>query len=115
MAITPGWHTIPLRDSSPAPSALAYVPESRSRTPDDEVEVILKRKTSITGRGAVRAFHVGDRARLPESLARAMYAAGTVNTTDPKEPERRGFVRLYTSEGHETRLCRKGVMTLPAG
>jgi hypothetical protein len=97
------------------PEILTYFKKAYSAE-QNSIDVKFRRPTRVKNRhGRTVEYRCGEGAVLDEGLARALYAAGTVNTTDPTEVERRALVRLCAPEGRETRVCRKGAMSLPAG
>jgi len=63
------------------------------------MEVVFSHRVIVDG----RSYRSGDRARLSERMARAMFAAGSLDCLDANEPERRGFNRMLGPEGHAQR------------
>jgi hypothetical protein len=102
----PGWH---------GSRATAHQhTEARAAAPaGDSIEVVMSRSTTIRGQGESRAYGRGERAYLPASLARSMFAAGSIACADRTEPDRRGWTRITTPDGRERRLCNgEGVMSV---
>jgi len=100
-----GWHTIPLCDSSPPPAPADLIPIRTSGPLESgDVAVVIKRRTSVSGRGESRSLRLGQRASLPLDVARAMVAAGSAEPIDRTAPWARGITRMLDGDGHEMRI-----------